>query len=221
VEVKTERSFCYGDGVISAKPSARPSEARERLLDTAAAIFYASGIHSVGVERIVAEARVTRATFYRHFPSKEDLVAAYLERAHQRSCEIYERAVASGKPAADVLREIGREIVEEIRAPGFRGCAFLNAAAEYPDAGHPVHQTVLAHREWVLTTITDLFAQARDIPREGTGRHFVMLRDGVMAAGYLGDPVVAGETFLRGIEGMLQVHAVDGMLQLRADEVQG
>lgn len=171
------------------------------------------------MERIVAEAKVTRATFYRHFPSKDALVAAYLQRAHQRVYGIYQRAVASGRPAADILREIGHEIVEEIRAPGFRGCAFLNAAAEYPDPSHPVHQQVLAHREWVLSTITDLFAQARDIPREGTGRHFVMLRDGVMAAGYLGDPIVAGETFLRGIEGMLQVHDVDGMLQVRALDV--
>ena len=187
---------------------ARPSEARERLLNTATAIFYSAGIHSVGVERIVAEAKVTRATFYRHFPSKEDLVAAYLERVHQHIRGQYERAVATGKPAADVLREVGRQIVEEIQAPGFRGCAFLNAAAEYPDAAHPVHQAVLAHREWFLTAITGLFAQSEHRAPEGAGRHFVMLRDGVMAAGCLGDPIVAGDTFLRGINGLLKALAV-------------
>jgi AcrR family transcriptional regulator len=186
----------------------RPSEARERLLTTAIAIFYASGIHSVGVERIVAEAKVTRATFYRHFPGKEDLVAAYLERIHQHIRGRFELAAASGKPAADILREVGRQIVEEIQTPGFRGCAFLNAAAEYPDAGHPVHQAVLAHREWFLTAITDLFAQTGYSRPEPAGRHFVMLRDGVMAAGCLGDPVVAGDTFLRGINGLLKALAV-------------
>jgi AcrR family transcriptional regulator len=182
----------------------RPSEARERLLNTATGIFYAAGIHSVGVERIVAEAKVTRATFYRHFPSKEDLVAAYLERIHQHIRGQFERAVATGEPGADVLRAIGRQIVEEIGTPGFRGCAFLNAAAEYPDAGHPVHQAVLAHREWFQTAITGLFTQAGHRSPERAGQHFVMLRDGVMAAGCLGDPIVAGETFTRGIEGILR-----------------
>lgn len=183
------------------------SEARERLLNTATGIFYASGIHSVGVERIVAEAKVTRATFYRHFPSKEDLVAAYLNRIHQSIRGQLELVVASGRPAADVLRAIAQQIAEQIRTPGFRGCAFLNAAAEYPDADHPVRQAVLAHREWFLTAITELFAQRSDAPAEGAARHFVMLRDGVMSSGCLGDPLIAGETFLRGIDGLLRVHA--------------
>lgn len=204
--------------MTSTEPSGRPSEARERLLNTATALFYSAGIHSVGVERIIAEAKVTRATFYRHFPGKEDLITAYLERIHQHIRSQYEQAVASGKPAADILREIGRQIVEDIRTPGFRGCAFLNAAAEYPDADHPVHQTVLAHRAWFLTTITDLFAQTYDSPPEGLSRHFVMLRDGVMAAGCLGDPIAAGETFLNGVEGLLRVRTVDGVLRVHASE---
>jgi AcrR family transcriptional regulator len=183
------------------------SEARERLLNAATATFYAVGIHSVGVERIVAEAKVTRATFYRHFPSKEDLVTAYLNRIHQHIRDQLELVVASGKPAADVLREIAQHISKEIRTPGFRGCAFLNAAAEYPDADHPVRQAVLAHREWFLTAVTDLFAQTSDAPPEGAARHFVMLRDGVMSSGCLGDPLIAGETFLRGIDGLLRIHA--------------
>jgi AcrR family transcriptional regulator len=116
--------------MIATEPAGRPSEARERLLNTATAIFYASGIHSVGVERIVAEAKVTRATFYRHFPSKEDLVAAYLQRIHQHIRSRFEQASAGDEPATDILREVGRQIVEEIRSPGFRGCAFINAAAE-------------------------------------------------------------------------------------------
>ena len=189
--------------MTSTELTSRPSEARERLLNTAIALFYASGIHSVGVERIIAEAKVTRATLYRHFPGKEDLIVAYLERIHQHVRAQYGQVVDSGKPAADILRDIARQIVEEIRAPGFRGCAFLNAAAEYPDADHLVHKAVLAHREWFLTTVTDLFAQTHEASPEGLGRHFVMLRDGVMAASCLGDPVVAGETFLNGVEGLL------------------
>jgi len=196
--------------MTTADPPGRTSEARERLLNTAMAIFYASGIHSVGVERIVAESKVTRATFYRHFPSKEDLVVAYLERLHQYFRTRYDQAVAGGSPAADVLREIARQIAEDIRTPGFRGCAFINAAAEYPDADHPVHRAVLAHREWFLTAITDLVAKTSDAPPEGAARHFVMLRDGVMAGGCLGDPTEAGDTFLRGVDGLIRIHAAQG-----------
>ena len=192
----------------------RPSAARERLLDTATAIFYATGIHSVGVERIVATAQVTRATFYRHFPSKEDLVVAYLERAHEHIRAQYQQAIDSGKPPADILREIARGIVEDTRRPGFRGCAFLNAAAEYPDTDHPVHQMVLTHRTWFQTTITDLFTQTRNASGTVPGRHFVMLRDGVMAAGCLGNSTEAGAVFLHVVDHMVKIQVIDGVAQV-------
>ncbi len=181
----------------------RRSEARERLLTTAGTIFYAAGIHSVGVERIVAEAKVTRATFYRHFPSKEDLVTAYLVGVDQGIRDQMKQAVASGAPAAAILKTIGRRIAAEIKTPGFRGCAFLNAAAEYPDPGHQVHQAVLTHRDWFQNTITGLFAQTTVTPPETAGRHYVMLRDGAMSAGWLGDAPLAGQTLIRGIEALL------------------
>ncbi|GAA2554069.1 hypothetical protein GCM10010435_25650 [Winogradskya consettensis] len=116
--------------------------------------------------------------------------------------------MTGGFARAQRLWEIGEQIAASIRTPGFRGCAFLNAAAEYPDAGHPVHEAVLAHRAWFLKAVTDLIAQTHETAPEGAGRHFVMLRDGVMAAGCLGDPIEAGETFLRGINGLLRVHAI-------------
>ena len=67
---------------IADLPPAKYSAARERLLETAARIFYAEGINTVGVQRIIEEAGVTLATFYRHFPSKQDLILAYLQRVH-------------------------------------------------------------------------------------------------------------------------------------------
>ncbi|WP_252375132.1 MULTISPECIES: TetR/AcrR family transcriptional regulator [unclassified Nonomuraea] len=180
------------------------SEARSRLLGTATRLFYTEGLHSVGIDRIVAEAKVTRATLYRHFPSKDELVVAYLRGADQALRDRAGEAVARGGPAADVLRAIARAIADDINSPGFRGCAFLNAAAEYPDPEHPVHKAVLAHREWFLSTVTDLLAQTGQTPPEPAGRHFVMLRDGAMAAGCLADPVEVSETFLQGIEGILR-----------------
>ncbi|MGV9453161.1 TetR/AcrR family transcriptional regulator [Streptomyces sp. NPDC003635] len=180
------------------------SAARARLLGTAVRIFYAEGIHSVGVDRIIEEAQVTRATLYRHFSGKEDLVLAYLEQADQAIRAQLLAAQEGLETPADKVRAVGRAIAEGIRSEGFRGCAFLNAVAEYPDATHPIHQAVLAHRQWFLDTVTDLLAQVGDEPAEAAGRHFVMLRDGAMAAGCLTDSRLITETFLEGVEGVLR-----------------
>ncbi|USX52866.1 TetR/AcrR family transcriptional regulator [Lentzea sp. HUAS12] len=187
----------------------RPSEARSRLLGTATRLFYAEGIHSVGIDRIVAEAQVTRATLYRHFPGKEDLVLAYLTEAGRAVEAQIEAAVAAGSPAADTVRAISRSIAHGIRTSEFRGCAFLNAVAEYPDPAHPVHRAVIEHRQWFLEVMTDLLSRIREEPAEPAARHFVMLRDGAMTAGCLHDPELVCETFLRGVNGLLQAHAVD------------
>ncbi|MBY8876116.1 TetR/AcrR family transcriptional regulator [Actinacidiphila acidipaludis] len=191
----------------------RVSEARERLLKTAGQIFYAEGIHTVGVDRLVAEAKVTNATFYRHFRSKEALAVAYIRSVDEAIRAQLGGLIAEDLSADAVLRGIGASLVEQIRSPGYRGCAFLNAAAEFPAPDHPVHQAVVEHRAWYLRTITGLFAAITEDSAEHAGRHFVMLRDGAMSAGYLGDPVQAGETLLRGIDGLLRVHsdrALDG-----------
>jgi AcrR family transcriptional regulator len=186
------------------EPASRPSEARSRLLNTALRIFYAEGIHSVGIDRIVAEAQVTRATLYRHFLGKEELVVAYLTEVDGMMRAQAAHAAAQGHSPADTLQALAQAIAEGIRSPEFRGCAFLNAAAEYPDPDHPVHQAVLAHREWFQTTVTELFAQLKKTTAEPAARHYVMLRDGAMAAGCLADADLVCETFLRGVEGLLQ-----------------
>ncbi|MFD5969893.1 TetR/AcrR family transcriptional regulator [Streptomyces sp. NPDC060311] len=181
-----------------------PSEARDRLLGTATRIFYAEGIHSVGIDRITAEAQVTRATLYRHFSGKEDLILAYLDQADRGIRGQVTAARGSTDSAAGQVRAVARSIADGIRSPGFRGCAFLNAVAEYPDPAHPVHRAVLAHRQWFLDTVTELLAQVGGGDGEAAGRHFVMLRDGAMAAGCLFDPELVSDTFLHGVEGVLR-----------------
>lgn len=179
------------------------SEARTRLLGTASRLFYAEGLHSVGVDRIINSAPVTRATFYRHFPSKDDLVVAYLTQADEAIRARMAAARAERDEPDEIVRSVARTITDAIRNPGFRGCAFLNAAAEYPDPEHPVHRAVRAHRDWFLSTVTELFAAAEELDPEPAAQHFVMLRDGAMAAGCLTDPEAVCDTFLRGVEGLL------------------
>jgi len=186
------------------------SEARARLLASASRLFYGEGLHSVGIDRVIADAGVTRATLYRHFPSKDDLLVAYLTEADRaiRAQVAAARSAAEGGPPGDVVRAVAATIADGIRSPGFRGCAFLNAAAEYPDPAHPVHRAVLAHRQWFLETVTELLAAAGESAPEPAARHFVMLRDGAMAAGCLTDPAPVCETFLLGVEGLLKYRDV-------------
>lgn len=179
------------------------SEARTRLLDTATQLFYAEGLHAVGIDRLVGEARVTRATLYRHFPSKDDLLVAYLTQADEALRSRVEATRAEELAPADIVRSVARAITEDIQRPGFRGCAFLNAAAEYPARDHPVHQAVLNHRDWFLATMIDLFSGIGKIDPAPAAGHFVMLRDGAMAAGCLSDPEPICATFLRGVDGLL------------------
>src|SRR3954465_15057906 len=107
----------------------RESTARRRGLAAATTLFYAEGIHAVGIDRIIAEAAVAKATFYHHFPSKDDLVCAYL---NEQSHRIRRSTVPSGDTPEEEIVSVFDAIGEYACGPGFRGCAFINAAAEYP-----------------------------------------------------------------------------------------
>ena len=186
------------------------SEARERLLATASRLFYREGIRAVGVERILAEAPATRATFYRHFPSKEDLVVAYLRGVDADMRAGAQAAIEAGPSPADALRAIGTAVADSLASPEFRGCAFLKAAAEYPDPDDRVRQVILEHRAWYTATLTELFAQVfGNSPRRGkpehAARHFVMMRDGAMTGADLDGVESVAAAFHRGVEGLLTV----------------
>lgn len=187
------------------------SEARERLLATATEIFYADGIRTVGVDRIIAEAGVTKATFYRHFPSKEDLVLAYLRAAHL-AIRAEVEAAAEGAEPFGLLRAIAGGVAQDVCRPGFRGCAFINAGAEYADPDSPVRRMVDEHRAWFQQVLVSAFAAAGHVEPGAPADHFALLRDGAMVRGYLSDPVAAGEMLLRGVEGMIRVMSSDGSI---------
>jgi AcrR family transcriptional regulator len=188
----------------SAEPlPVKRSEARERLLATASGLFYAEGIGSVGVNRIVSSSKVTLATFYRHFPGKEDLVIAYLQGVHDAIAE-RTAAVTGHLEGRELIRAIGKEVTAEIDRPGFRGCAFVNAASEFEDAESPVRSVVAAHRAWYYGLVRVGFIDAGHQRPGNAARHFLMLRDGAMTAGCLDDTTIARRTFSRGVEGLLR-----------------
>jgi AcrR family transcriptional regulator len=175
----------------------KPSGARQRLLDTASGIFYRDGIHSVGVDRVVAEAGVTRATFYRHFPGKEDLVLAYLQAEDDALRGQFSAAAGLGLGGDELLAAIIDAIADDVSRNHTRGCPFINASAEYPDATSPVRLTVTAHRAWFRGQLLDaLEAAGRDDSAQRAGA-LVLLRDAALVGGYLDGPDTMRDTFVR------------------------
>ena len=163
----------------------RVSEPRERLLSTASELFYREGINSVGVDRIVDAAKVTRATFYRHFPGKEDLVKAYLDVEDLALRTQFDAAFAVIDDPDELLETVIRGIAEDVSLNHTRGCPFINAAAEFPDPNSAVRQTVRSHRDWFAATLEAALESAgRDNAAE-RARALVLLRDAALVGGYL------------------------------------
>ncbi|MFF7501233.1 TetR/AcrR family transcriptional regulator [Streptomyces lavendulae] len=191
------------------RPSS-PSPARERLLAAAGRVFYAEGIHATPVDRVIEEAGVTRATFYRHFPGKESLVLAYVER---RDAEVRATAAESAETIAtplDLLHALVAGVAAEICRPGFRGCLFLNAAAEYPDPGNPVRVAVAGHRAWLRELLADLLSRAGHPDPPAGAALLLMLRDGAMAAGYLESPESARVRLTEAVSTLIRADRPDG-----------
>jgi AcrR family transcriptional regulator len=183
---------------------AAESSPRDRLLSTARRLFYGEGIHTVPVDRLVTEAGVTRATFYRHFPTKEHLVEAYLRATDADLRAAVEAAVRGGDPQqslAALLDLIGHTT----NAPSFRGCHFINAAAEYPDADDPVRIAVDDHRVWFQGAVTELAANVGHPDPAYAGHVLVLLHDGALAGAQLDDPKLVRSTVTRAAADLLDL----------------
>jgi AcrR family transcriptional regulator len=169
-----------------------PPTARERILETAFRLFYARGIKAVGVDLIIAESEVAKATFYKHFPAKDDLVVAYLDRVDGIwTGQLRAAAEAAGPDPAAQLVGLFDALRTACRRDGYRGCAFINAAAEAPP-GTSVHDRTVAHKQAVRAWVRDLADAAGAPDPDGLARALTLLLDGGLAAGAVdGDPDAA------------------------------
>lgn len=171
---------------------------RERILDAAARRYYADGIRAVSADRLIAEAGVSKVTFYRHFPTKDDLITAYLEQQVTNAAEALtqQRTQLAGDPAA-VLRWYANEVGAFACTPGFRGCPFINAAAELSKPDHPGLRVVMDHRSWMVEQFSELLSELGVAGVHAKAEHLMMLRDGALVAGYVGrEPTAVADTLV-------------------------
>jgi len=165
----------------------RPSAARSRILATADRLFYAEGIRAVGVDRVVSEAKVTRATFYRHFPSKDHLITAYLAGRLERDQDQLNRLRRDHHDdSRAVLAGLADVLAHQISSPGFRGCPYANLTAEYCDVDHPARGIAGRHRSWFLSEVEQLLEDVGVGRAHIVAEQLVMLRAGAMAVASVG-----------------------------------
>lgn len=157
--------------------------ARERLLATAGELFYRQGIRSVGIDEIIAKAEVAKMSLYRSFPSKDELVAAYLRERDEGYWQWWDRVVAEhpGAPREQILA-LFRSLMKRTTRPGWRGCPFTNAATEFPEGDHPGRKVAEANKRQLRRRLRDLARDAGARDAEGLGDELVLLFEGVYAS---------------------------------------
>lgn len=139
-----------------------PRTGRERLLATAVDLFYQRGFGAVGIDQVIASAGVTKTTFYKHFEGKDDLMVAAVQRRDEWEAQAWTRAVqklAGDDPTRQLL--VALDVIDMwFNDPDFRGCMFINAAAEFPNPHDPVHQAAAAYKLRVRDGRRDLARSA-------------------------------------------------------------
>ncbi len=133
------------------------AEVRERILATASALFYRCGVHAVGVDLVVEKAGVAKTSLYRHFRTKDDLIAAFLRREDEDFWLCWDKVAKLHKDSATGELEAHLKwIAERVNRPNYRGCPQINVAAEFPDADHPARIIGAAHKKELRRRLKDI-----------------------------------------------------------------
>lgn len=157
--------------------------ARGQLLEVAGRLFFQHGYRAVGIDTILAEAGVAKATLYRHFPSKDDLIAAYLVEMNGRFWAWFEEGVNQHPDAPlEQLLEVFRRLEKLISTPTCLGCPFLMAASEFPAADHPGHQIALENKRAVQARLRQMCADAGLHHPDRVGDQLALMMDGAFMA---------------------------------------
>ena len=166
-------------------PSAEKSDMKERILKTADRLFYLDGIRAIGVDTIAAEIGISKRTLYNHFPSKDALIAAYLERR-------FVQPKPSGKPPAEQILATFDSLERRFAAKDFRGCPFVNAVAELGPADRAVKKIAKAYKESRRIWFRDRLNELGITGAEALATQLVLLVDGSIAQDLVrDDPAMA------------------------------
>jgi AcrR family transcriptional regulator len=173
-------------------------------MDVADRLFYRDGIHATGIDRLIMEAPTTKATFYKHYGSKDAVILTYVRGRAEQATEGYRAAISHDVDGIDQLHALVKHIATEISRPGYRGSALSNAAVEFPLPSHPVRQAVAAHRDWVTDFFTEVFERAGSRRPGDDADQFLLAVDGAQCGSYAGDAIASRAAFVRTAESIIE-----------------
>ncbi|HEY3456018.1 MAG TPA: TetR/AcrR family transcriptional regulator [Bryobacteraceae bacterium] len=158
--------------------------ARERILDTAEELFYQEGIRAIGIDTVIERSGVAKMSLYRNFASKEELIAAFLARRNEKYWRWWDGIMARHPESpARQLEDLFAALPERICRPGYRGCSFLNAATEFPDAGHLGRRAALEHYEELRKRLLALCRGIKAPRPKQLANQLLLLIEGAYTAG--------------------------------------
>ena len=168
-------------------------EVRDRILRTASSLFYQRGVRAVGVDLVVEEAGVAKTSLYRHFRTKDDLIAAFLQREDEDFWNCWNRVAEFHKtdPVAELEAHLDW-IGERVGRPNYRGCPQLNGAAEFPDSDHPARRVASAHKQEVRRRLKGIAERLRVRRSDELAGQLSLLINGAFVSSQVLSPGEAG-----------------------------
>lgn len=170
-------------------PTSSKISARDRIIETALRLFYRQGYLATGINQIIAESRVAKATFYAHFPSKEALCVAYLQARHKIWMQWLQESVEEHESGREKLFALFIFLENWMRDCEFRGCAFLNIASEIPVINSEIRKEVVVHKDslqrYVLDIVKDMIAEESSLSHldsQQTASMVYVLMEGAIAS---------------------------------------
>ncbi|MEA5391027.1 TetR/AcrR family transcriptional regulator [Cyanobium gracile UHCC 0139] len=184
--------------------TARSSAKRDALLDTAEGLFARHGYRAVGIDTVLAAAGVAKMTLYKHFRSKEELIAAVLERrGNTIAGGLAERIAAAPDDPGARLLAVFEWLEQAVRSPQFHGCLFIKAASEYPAAEDLPRQAAEAFKGECRELLEGLSRDLAVADPEGLARQLQLLFEGALVVAFLQRTPLAAADARRAAEALL------------------
>jgi AcrR family transcriptional regulator len=161
---------------------------KDKVFQTAARLFYQNGYRAIGVDTIAAESGIGKMTLYRHYPSKDDLIVAYLKDSDEVFWNGFEQITKDATTPREKLLAFFRSLQDYVTTPECYGCPFLNVATEYPAADYPGHRVALEHKQTVRAKFRQLAEEAGAKKPHVLADQLFLLMDGAYMASRMFGP---------------------------------
>jgi AcrR family transcriptional regulator len=155
---------------------------KDKLFQTASRLFYQHGYRAIGVDTLAAESGIGKMTLYRHYPTKDDLIVAYLKDSDELFWTGFEEITKDAPTAREKLLVFFEALQEYVMTPACYGCPFLNVATEYPETEYPGHQVAIEHKQSVRVRLCQLAKEAGVKKPDVLADQLFLLMDGAYMA---------------------------------------